>query len=44
VSTSREKDKVLPVSEGKFLYQVDHDWGDLSEDHLYGNAISPSDG
>ena len=44
VSTSREKDKVLPVREGKFLYQVDHDWGDLSEDHLYGNAISPRDG
>jgi hypothetical protein len=27
VSTSREKDKVLLVSEGEFLYKVDHDWG-----------------
>lgn len=36
--TSREKTKVITVGEGKYIYEVEHDWGKLPEGHLYGNA------
>jgi hypothetical protein len=36
VSTSREKDKVLTVGEGEFLYEVDHDWEHLPKGHTFG--------
>ena len=38
VSTSREKAKVLTVGEGEYLYEVEHDWGNLPEGYAYGNA------
>ena len=38
VLTSREKAKVVMVGEGDFLYEVQHDWGQLPDGHVYGNA------